>query len=346
MTGEAEVQRDFSMTRFEDLPEDWEGTPSPSDYKPDATPAEEPDPDPDKGDDKPAKKAGEDDPDKDKGDEPDKGTDKDDGDETADKKPGRKRNRFQKRLDELTRERRTAESRAEELARQNRELQEKLAKVEAGGDPKPQRSDFYDDEQHEKALLEWHDRQREREAAGKKPDEAPADPEQPQLTAEQRGVLDSVYNAALDAEGRYPDFEDVVINNRDITIDYEVVKQAVESEASTDVLYYLGKHPDEAARLSALRDNPTAIARELAKVEARIEAGVIDLTPKPPAETPDKGKDDDTPPATPPSPPKATQAPPPITPPKGGGGAEPVDDSKLSDEEWYRREKARLGLVE
>lgn len=97
--------------------------------------------------------------------------------------------------------------------------------------------------------------------------------------------------AAKEARDRYADFDQVVsVATRPDVLSNDVALMVLESDAPADLAYHLGKHPEDAQRLSQLP--PIMAARELGRIEAML------AVPKPKT---------------------ATIAPPPITPVSGRG---------------------------
>ena len=123
----------------------------------------------------------------------------------------------------------------------------------------------------------------------------------------------------------------------------------VETDSPDDLLYYLGKNPDEADRLNDL--NPKAKARELAKMEAKLESGEIVLendegSEKTVSET-DQTEDNKTPAEKQTPKKKTTKAPAPISTLDGEGShtQKSVNDMTTKEFRAYRmkQEKQRRG---
>ena len=113
------------------------------------------------------------------------------------------------------------------------------------------------------------------------------------------------------ARQAYGDFDDVV-QDPDLPISQAMAEAIMRSTNGADVAYYLGKNPDQAARIASL--DPFSAAVEI----GRIAATVVRPQPR-----------------------KASSAPPPIQP--VGARATPVTDpAKWSDAEWYaQRNKSK-----
>jgi hypothetical protein len=71
------------------------------------------------------------------------------------------------------------------------------------------------------------------------------------------------------AREKYPDFQDVVFADN-LQITQAMYDTIVAAENGPDVVYHLGKNPDEAARIAKLP--PLAQARELGRIEASLAA--------------------------------------------------------------------------
>jgi len=107
---------------------------------------------------------------------------------------------------------------------------------------------------------------------------------------------------------KYADFNELVLHE-DLKISPVMVEAILLTDndkvEAEDILYYLGKHPEESARIAKL--SPLKAAGEIGKIEAKLSA--------------------------PPPPKKITQAPEPITPVKTTGATE-LDPSKMSPKEY------------
>ena len=113
------------------------------------------------------------------------------------------------------------------------------------------------------------------------------------------------------ARQAYEDFDDVV-QDPDLPISQAMAEAIMRSSNGADVAYYLGKNPDQAARIASL--DPFSAAVEI----GRIAATVVRPQPR-----------------------KASSAPPPIQP--VGTRATPVTDpDKMSTEEWLKWRQGQL----
>lgn len=221
-------------------------------------------------------------------------------DSTEEAKP--KKHRFQKRINEITkqkgeiaRERDTFRSENEELKRQLREAQ---------GAAKPDRNDYVDMDEFETELLKWSEAQAS---------SAPAENKEVQ-TADEIEYADRLQNTKDAAADKYDDFDDKI--NAIPVLSFELAKEALDSEISEDLLYYLGNNHDAAETLSGLKG--AALTREVGKLEAKLEAGI--LSPTVAANTKPVSK-----------------APDPIEPVGGDSRSNDKVDDELSTSEWMKR---------
>lgn len=132
-----------------------------------------------------------------------------------------------------------------------------------------------------------------------------------QRAAERQAILaQGVQKQAAVGAEKYEDFDDVV-GDPSLPITEVMTMVIAESEIGADLAYWLGKNPNEAHRIAALP--PVSVARELGKIEAKLQA----------------------------TPTAVTKAPPPITPAKGAAGGE-KDPSKMSDAEFAAWRKKQI----
>lgn len=121
-------------------------------------------------------------------------------------------------------------------------------------------------------------------------------------------AIDTVFEAGAE---QYEDFE-AVVGDEDLPITEAMVTEVMETDDPAALLYYLGKHPDEAAKLAEVSER--GLARAIGRIEARLEA--------PQKETPKA---------------KQSKAPEPITPIGGGGERGTVSDDDLSFKDYERK---------
>lgn len=182
---------------------------------------------------------------------------------------------FQRRIDELVREREHERAEKQRLldimARQQQPQQERQQPAAKGNEEPPKLNDFDDYEKYLSAKFRYEAKQAYAEQ--KRLDEENATKaqhqrqvhEQHQKLIEKQSALRKMTEAA---EKKYPDFYDKVFNQPDLPITPIIGEAILESEMGQDVAYYLGTHPAEAERLAKL--SPTAALREFGKIEAAL----------------------------------------------------------------------------
>ncbi len=145
-------------------------------------------------------------------------------------------------------------------------------------------------EQKVQQLLKQQEEQRQRQDAERQ-------------KAEQRSTFQA---KAEEFATTTPDFDEVAFNPSLPVSD--VMADALNlSDKGPEILYHLGKHPDEAARISRLP--PVQAALEIGRLEAKLSL---------------------------PQPRTVTKAPPPIAPSSGGQGSMNVDPDKMTADEWRK----------
>lgn len=86
---------------------------------------------------------------------------------------------------------------------------------------------------------------------------------------EQEKVSEQFLERAEKASEKYPDFQQVA-GNPNLPINEGMAEFIADSEAGPDVAYYLGKHPNEAAKIAQM--SPIKAARELTRIEADVSS--------------------------------------------------------------------------
>ena len=199
--------------------------------------------------------------------------------------------------------RRERRERSRQAKREKLDALERIRGQNAGEPPKEEDFTDYNDFVAARAVYAYRTEDRtqavtEAEAHAKEAEEA-----------ERAAIQEEWAAQATAAKAKYADFEQVAYT---APISDEVADVIATSEMGAEIAYHLGKHPDQAARISSL--HPVDAAREIGRIEARFSA------PPPPKQT--------------------TTAPPPPKPLGGAGGD--VDPSKMSMAE-YTRWRARGG---
>ena len=198
----------------------------------------------------------------------------------------------------------------EELRRENEHLrriaeQHKAVAVPEAADPtKPQIGQFQSFEEYTEALAEWKVDSRIKKA---------------QEDFNQRSQKEHFEKARLSYEQRadkvrekFPDYDDLFER---APISEAMAPTIMESEQGPELVVYLAKNPDVARKLFHL--NPTQAARELGKIEARLDDL---LQPK-----------------------SVTEAKPPLNPVKPKGDVPDGLDDKLDIKTWMKRRNKQLG---
>lgn len=184
----------------------------------------------------------------------------------------------QKRIDELTANWRNEQREKEWLRQQYEMLQQQVqqptpqqpqAKAPEG---RPTIDQFDDVNDYVEAVTDWKLRQAEtdREARTR----------QEREQREQQELLSKVQKSTDKARQKYPDFDDVVLNNREIPISPFTAAALADMEGGMDVAYHLGKNPAEAQRIASLPQNRQLI--EIGKIEAALAANTRKTTAAPP----------------------------------------------------------------
>lgn len=209
-----------------------------------------------------------------------------------------------KSIARATRQKHDAIRRAEAAEAKLSEFEKRLAAIENPPKPRPQLDEFETREAYEDALFEWRDEQSQRQAESAQPkqeqQESPVDPD----------LVEDWSESVQAAKSTYTDFESVALNPN-LPVSPEMGSILMEMDRGADVLYQLGKTPDEAARIAQLP--PLAAARELGKIEATLGQH----KPKP-----------------------SSKAPPPID-PVGGTADATIDPEKLPFDEYVKWREGR-----
>jgi len=212
---------------------------------------------------------------------------------------------FQKRIDELTREKYEAQRQAEQIRAENEAIRQQMLQAQYQGEdePFPTLEDAgYDEQRYQQEIQGWYARRQQ--DAFQRQQYAEAARQQAEQQAKQAAELRSKVQEAVH---KYPDFL-VKIQDPQLPNLAEISPAAFEavstSEHFGDVSYYLAQNPAEVYKLRDM--SPLAAVRAIAKLEAKFEAKT------------------QTNPNTPPPPPSRV---------KGKGGAE-KDPSKMSIDEF------------
>ena len=189
---------------------------------------------------------------------------------------------FQKRINEITLKRRTAEREAEALKKENEKLRadieakkETTAAKETEETPatgKPKEDDFDNYADFMEALSDW--KVQGTIAAERKKWEAEKTEETANAEAEKQQQL--IDGKLGEGRKKYDDFDKVAMD--DVPYSQAMVDVVTDSDDFVEVAYYLGQHLDEADRISRL--SPLAAAREIGKIEAQLSIPHSEPTPE------------------------------------------------------------------
>lgn len=198
----------------------------------------------------------------------------DDGDESAANPKGKVPKGVQKRFDELTRrlndERRAREETERRLAEAER-LRQEANQVD---DPEPNREAFEDPETWQAARTQWLVRKSIRDEKDREFKATRQAQMQESFTRLQTGWE----TGKAKAVEKYPDWKEVVESDN-LNIAQPVAFALASHPQGHEIAYYLGKHPDEASRLSSMSPLQSAIA--IGELGAKLQEPVVE-TPKPP----------------------------------------------------------------
>lgn len=189
-------------------------------------------------------------------DEDDGGEDKDEQDEQNEPTPSQQRRARQKA-------RRIAEkAELEELRGRVRSLEQENV-VQSETEKAPKEDEYEDYQEFIKAQASFVARQTAREETAKIQQVA-RDADQQEENKRSKEKFDE--RQAL-ARERYSDYDEAVFDDN-LPVTQEMAEVIMDSEKGPDIAYYLGTHPDEAARIAGL--SPVRAAMELGRIEAKI----------------------------------------------------------------------------
>lgn len=164
-------------------------------------------------------------------------------------------------------------------------------------DPRPKRSDYDDPEKYEEALVTWSAKTAAKVIAVKvtqaeieksvKEREARASKEKSdrESQAAQKELTDAWAKSRAAAIEKYPDFAEVAESD-DVQITpamaFSILEENLDSGKGWEISYYLGQHPEEAAKIAALPQARQSIA--IGRLAERIAQIPVKQTkaPKPP----------------------------------------------------------------
>jgi hypothetical protein len=181
--------------------------------------------------------------------------------------PKKEKTPEQHRADVLTKARRDAERERDAEKAKRIALEEELKTVKQAipAKDKPKLDDFEGEAEFMEALAGWKVDQRLRDHEEQTTKETRETTEKKAIDEEYE-ALDSKMEKGRD---KYPDFNELVLNEN-LKLSESMVEAVLFSDVAEDILYYLGKHPDESAKIAKLP--AMKAANELGKIEAKLTA--------------------------------------------------------------------------
>lgn len=238
-----------------------------------------------------------------------------DGNNTAaeSEEPKKKGKNFQKRIDEVVRQREEEKLKREALERELQELKSGKQQEEKKAEVKePVESDFNTYDEYLDAVEAYESQESDEKKAT--PKEEPKEPQgqDEEMTDSQKVSLALLQEKVNNAESKPEDFDTVALDP-ELTISSEMVEGLAECDDPIKVMYHLGQNKELAAEIAG--KSPAQQIREIVK---------LDLTVK----------------SKPPKPTKVTEAPDPINPVRGQDAQQkPVSEMSFAEYEEYMNGK-------
>lgn len=195
-----------------------------------------------------------------------------------DQKP-KKRSGFQRRIDKFQKKitekdqeiehwKKAAMSGAGKPQDQAQAENVKQNKTEATGKPDPASFDSHQD--YVEALTDWKidDREKTKEIKTK----------ETQLKSEYQGKISTFQSKVADFSKSTADFNDVISDVDDIPLSHTVQDAILTSDLGPQLMYELSKNREEYMRINSM--SPTAAAREIGKIEARLSQNLESNKPR------------------------------------------------------------------
>lgn len=218
----------------------------------------------------------------------------------------------QKRIDELTRQREDEKRRAEAAeARELRILSALERATGVGKEPektvdtepvKPLSADFTNPEAYDEALQNWIS-EKAAYIADRKVTQRMEEEKRKQIEETQalqaRKVQEDFVKRKENVMKKYPDYQEVA-ESPDVQVSFPMAYAILQSEQGPEIQYYLGKHPEEAKRISSFNtpDGSPDVARQLVELGAILSKVSEPLKPVSAAPPPLKAIKSGTEPAT------------------------------------------------
>lgn len=191
---------------------------------------------------------------------------------------------FQKRIDELTRQRHEAERKLQTESEARARLEAEVAArtppppPKPEDDPEPAKAEFPDPDAYTDARARWAARQEYRAQQA----EITRATNERRAADQQANVqkyidnLHSAHNQRIEkAKTELPDFEKVALRE-DLTLPFGVFAEIERSDLGPQVMYAIGKKPEMAKELTAMFGNPQSIA-ELTDAHSRVARKLVEI---------------------------------------------------------------------
>lgn len=230
----------------------------------------------------------------------------------GEKPPEPVRDKVQERFDKITREKYDALRRADQLEYRLQQLESRLQEAPKAEVAKPQVPSLeavgYDEARYQQAIIEFA--RAEAKAA------AMAEFQTLTRAQQEKAKVSDFERRQSEFAASTPEYVEKVLQNPELPISQAMAEVIRESDVGPQVALWLANNPDKASEIARLP--PTQAAREIGRIEARVETAKS--VPKP----------------------VVSQAPPPptkidATEPAAKIDLESADADKLSDAEWTRR---------
>jgi hypothetical protein len=184
--------------------------------------------------------------------------------EKQEKKPNPK---IERRFSELTEARKAAEARekaqterAEKAEREAAELRTKLEPPKVEADAEPKRDAFQNDEEYEKARVDY--------LVDKRLQEKDAKESKAKAEAERERVITTWQERVAAVKTEITDYQEKIAGAT-VMVSDEVRDAIMESDVGPKILYHFAEHPEDAERIGKLTVGKAL--KELGKIEARLE---------------------------------------------------------------------------
>lgn len=214
-----------------------------------------------------------------------------------------KKNPVQERINQITREKYEERRAREEAEKKARELEERLSQLENKAPPEPREDDYNSTDEYI-AAVKSHAKQVALIEARQSSKQ-----DQPKGQDNTQQAIQKVQMAI--AKSDIPDLQ-TLVQDPNLPITEEVIEWLADSDKTDVILFHLANHLDEAYDIVQM--TPAQRFRALSKLEATVEK---------------------------PSPKKVTSAPTPPDPIGNSDGA-PINEEKMSVDEWIKRRNAKL----